>query len=39
MWQQAAIESIQNDVNVKALRETFNAQLPLESIRPLSEPK
>jgi DNA polymerase-3 subunit gamma/tau len=38
-WQQAAVESIQNDANVKVLRETFNAQLPLESVRPLSEPK
>jgi DNA polymerase-3 subunit gamma/tau len=39
MWQQAAVESIQNDANVKAFCETFNAQLPLESVRPLSEPK
>lgn len=38
-WQQAAIEAIQSDTNVKALRETFNAQLPLESVRPLREPK
>jgi DNA polymerase-3 subunit gamma/tau len=38
-WQQVAVESIQNDANVKALRETFNAQLPLESVRPLNKPE
>ncbi|ABA59046.1 DNA polymerase III subunit gamma/tau [Nitrosococcus oceani] len=38
-WQQAAVESIQNDANIKALSETFNARLPLDSVRPLTKPK
>ncbi|QBQ53603.1 DNA polymerase III subunit gamma/tau [Nitrosococcus wardiae] len=38
-WQQAAVESIENDANIKALRETFNAQLPLDSVRPLTKPE
>ncbi|ADJ27489.1 DNA polymerase III subunit gamma/tau [Nitrosococcus watsonii] len=38
-WQQAAVESIQNDANIKALSETFNARLPLDSVRPLTKPE
>lgn len=38
-WQQAAVESIENDANIKALRETFNARLPLDSVRPLTKPE
>lgn len=38
-WQQSALESIESDANIRAFRETFNAQLPLDSVRPLIKPE
>jgi DNA polymerase III subunit gamma/tau len=35
--QQAAVEAIESDPNVQSLRETFNADLRLDSVRPADE--